>query len=370
MTGGPGCSSEIALFYENGACIINEDRKTTRPNPFSWNSKASIIYIDQPAGVGFSTGVANATNENDVANQMYDFLTRFFTANPTIQNNGFWVFGESYGGHYVPAVAAKILRENLKNPALQINLQGIGVGNGLTEPLVQYGYYGEYSMHTPVKPLISKFTYNMMQAAWPQCKRLIQACQDGDDASCEKGQGYCNMALMSPVLSKGYNQYDVRVKCEHPPLCYDMSDVDDFLKQPEIRKALGVDPSVTWQACNMEVNRHFAKDWLHNFDFDIVELLAHGKHVLIYAGEDDYVCNYMGNKAWCEQMAWPHKEEWNKAPDTPWIYKGKQAGIVKTHANFTFLQVHEAGHMVPMDQPEVSLAMLDIFLYGDKFTPK
>ena len=41
---------------------------------------------------------------------------------------------------------------------------------------------------------------------------------------------------------------------------------------------------------------------------------------------------------------------------------GKEAGQVKTHQGLTFLRVYEAGHMVPMDQPENSLEMLTLFM--------
>ena len=57
MTGGPGCSSEVALFGENGPCHVNSEGNATTPNQFSWNSNATIIYIDQPAGTGFSYGL-------------------------------------------------------------------------------------------------------------------------------------------------------------------------------------------------------------------------------------------------------------------------------------------------------------------------
>lgn len=65
------------------------------PNPFSWNTKANLLYIDQPAGVGFSTGKENDSDEADVAADMYAFLQGFFKAHPELQDNPFFVVGES-----------------------------------------------------------------------------------------------------------------------------------------------------------------------------------------------------------------------------------------------------------------------------------
>eukprot|EP00658_Telonema_sp_P-2_P056506 TRINITY_DN44959_c0_g1_i1.p2 TRINITY_DN44959_c0_g1~~TRINITY_DN44959_c0_g1_i1.p2 ORF type:complete len:108 (+),score=42.50 TRINITY_DN44959_c0_g1_i1:207-530(+) len=54
LTGGPGCSGVMAMFTENG--MFNIDFQTGNPvvNPWSWNKKANVIYIESPAGVGFS----------------------------------------------------------------------------------------------------------------------------------------------------------------------------------------------------------------------------------------------------------------------------------------------------------------------------
>lgn len=133
MTGGPGCSSMIALFKEHGPCTINPDGKTTTPNPYSWNQNASIIYIDQPSGVGFSRGPGDETGEWDVAPQAYTFLQSFFMANEHLCDNDFYIFGESYGGHFVPSVASLIQSKNKDGQNLHINLKGIGIGNGLTD---------------------------------------------------------------------------------------------------------------------------------------------------------------------------------------------------------------------------------------------
>jgi carboxypeptidase C (cathepsin A) len=42
MTGGPGCSSELAVFYENGPFTINEDM-TLEDNPTGWDVAANMI---------------------------------------------------------------------------------------------------------------------------------------------------------------------------------------------------------------------------------------------------------------------------------------------------------------------------------------
>ena len=44
-----------------------------------------------------------------------------------------------------------------------------------------------------------------------------------------------------------------------------------------------------------------------------------------------------------------------------------QAGTARTASGLTFLQVNNAGHMVPMDQPENALAMVNTFLSGGTF---
>lgn len=41
-------------------------------------------------------------------------------------------------------------------------------------------------------------------------------------------------------LKPRFNVYDIREKCEHPPLCYDFSLVDKFLARDDVIEALGV----------------------------------------------------------------------------------------------------------------------------------
>ena len=75
-------------------CVVNGLGTDTKPNPYSWNSNASVIYIDQPVGTGFSYGTGLDVNEKQVSLDMYDFLQQFFQAHEEYQTQKFFVFGD------------------------------------------------------------------------------------------------------------------------------------------------------------------------------------------------------------------------------------------------------------------------------------
>jgi len=54
LTGGPGGSSMLGMLQELGPCLINEHGNGTVYNPYGWNKEMALIFVDQPAGVGFS----------------------------------------------------------------------------------------------------------------------------------------------------------------------------------------------------------------------------------------------------------------------------------------------------------------------------
>ena len=78
------------------------DNITLFPNPWTWTSVAGVIYLESPAGVGFS--YSNTTADYTVGDErtredVYAALQGFFTTFPSLRSNPFWVTGESYGGH-------------------------------------------------------------------------------------------------------------------------------------------------------------------------------------------------------------------------------------------------------------------------------
>lgn len=98
LTGGPGCSSTLALLTENGPCSVNPDGKTTSVNPYSWTEAAHVLWLDQPAGVGFSYGDENDSGEEMISEDAFFFLQAFFQTHPEYAKSPLFIIGESYGG--------------------------------------------------------------------------------------------------------------------------------------------------------------------------------------------------------------------------------------------------------------------------------
>eukprot|EP00934_Nitzschia_sp_Nitz4_P007750 Nitzschia sp. Nitz4//scaffold25_size161228//156007//157719//NITZ4_002458-RA/size161228-processed-gene-0.174-mRNA-1//1//CDS//3329544670//7740//frame0 len=373
LTGGPGCSSTLALLTENGPCSVNPDGKTTTPNPYSWTEAAHVLWLDQPAGVGFSYGAENDNGEAMVSEDAYFFLQAFFQSHPEYASSPLYIIGESYAGHYVPAISHRIYvgNQNPSDKTIPLNFAGLAIGNGLTNPEEQYKWYPEMVWNNShgIK-VVNEEAYEAMKQVVPKCDALIHQCNQGDSIidsfACQSAFVVCNMGLTSPYQATGLNPYDIRKKCEHPPLCYDFSFVGDFLNLESTKQALGVDEknSHNWQSCNYGINMQFHTDWMKNFSPYVADLLDAGYPALVYAGDVDFICNYLGNKAWTLGLEWSHTAEFQAADEHDWN-NGK--GLARTSSGFTFLQVYDAGHMVPADQPEASLDMLKTFLAGGAF---
>eukprot|EP00929_Paragymnodinium_shiwhaense_P029484 TRINITY_DN1687_c0_g2_i1.p1 TRINITY_DN1687_c0_g2~~TRINITY_DN1687_c0_g2_i1.p1 ORF type:complete len:480 (+),score=88.81 TRINITY_DN1687_c0_g2_i1:67-1506(+) len=370
MTGGPGCSSQLAALRENGPCNIFQGGNVTR-NEHSWNNKANVIYVDQPSGTGFSTGLPTTHDEIGVATKMNTFMQEFYKALPQFKPNDFYIFGESYGGHYVPAVSHFIWQQgkSASGNEFKVPLKGIGVGNGLTNPGEQYKWYpdmakdgGKSAGGTLEKGVITNFLeIAAMKAASKFCTGQIAKCNSANASSaCSTAYAACNYGELVPYQLTGYNPYDMRIKCDKPPLCYDFGAVEDFLNSAEVQKQLGV--SKKWGSCNMLVNAAMQGDYMKNYHTVLPEMLADGVRVVIYAGDVDYICNWLGNKKWTLALDWAGKDEFNKAADKPYMVDGQTAGRIRASKGFHFLQVYQAGHMVPMDKPAVAAQMVTDFL--------
>jgi carboxypeptidase C (cathepsin A) len=90
--------------------------------------------------------------------------------------------------------------------------------------------------------------------------------------------------------------------------------------------------------------------------------------VVVYSGKDDFICNYLGGKEWVESTKWSGQSTFDNAPFKNWTVSGHLAGSVKTGGGLTFIEVENAGHMVPMNQPEAALVILNKTIHNMPFT--
>ena len=108
FNGGPGCSSLLALFQEHGPYVVDDGEYFIKDNPEPWNKRANILYLESPAGVGFSiAGLPSDAQHNDMS-QSKDAkaaLLNWYKFFPEYLMNDLYIAGESYGGIYTPYLA-------------------------------------------------------------------------------------------------------------------------------------------------------------------------------------------------------------------------------------------------------------------------
>ena len=120
FNGGPGCSSLFGMTMEIGPYVMGDEDVRFKRNQFAWNKEAHVVYIEMPAGVGYSTcdaiadgvepGIAcyNTTDSNGLTDDIVGqesltavqnfFLLKF----PEWRNLSVYLAGESYAGIYIP----------------------------------------------------------------------------------------------------------------------------------------------------------------------------------------------------------------------------------------------------------------------------
>jgi cathepsin A (carboxypeptidase C) len=100
LTGGPGGSSMLGMLMELGPCLINKHGNGTVYNPYGWNKDTALIFVDQPAGVGFSyldEGEALPDNSFIAASDMHLFLQLLVSqVFPQHKDGPLVITGESY----------------------------------------------------------------------------------------------------------------------------------------------------------------------------------------------------------------------------------------------------------------------------------
>lgn len=227
LNGGPGCSSLLGLFTELGPYTITADGQI-RENPFAWNKKANVLFMESPAGVGFSYAADKSVSADDdsTAKQNHQALASFFRKFPQYNNRQLYLTGESYGGVYLPTLAA------LVDDDKEMNLKGVAIGNGyldankLAESLVFYSYY---------HGLIGKTIWDGLAKECCDGKPPARGqCKFTDKNRSKRCSEFVSNAT-DAILDSGLNPYNIYDHCATPA---QSEEIDGILKMSSKREHL------------------------------------------------------------------------------------------------------------------------------------
>lgn len=247
----------MGLFMELGPSNLNSSAQPVY-NPYSWNSNSSLLFIDQPINVGLSYSESSiVTRTEEAAEHIYAFLTLFFLKFPEYAEQNFHVAGESYGGHFVPAIGAEITKHEKRN----INLRSVAVGNGLTDPVYQYPSVLDQICGKGGYPaVVDQEVCDSLKGPAQRCVILLEACKRTSlKYVCLAGEYYCETTLSKPIEDADVNPYDIRKHCGDKPLCYDeVFWIINYLMSKDVQNAIGSEKA-EFAPVNETVNMDFMK---------------------------------------------------------------------------------------------------------------
>ncbi|KAF2087953.1 putative carboxypeptidase S1 [Saccharata proteae CBS 121410] len=361
FNGGPGCSSMIGLFQENGPCHFVNGSSEPSLNEYSFNEYANMLYVDQPIGVGFSYGTDDVTSTVTAAPYVWNLLQAFFAEFTTYESRDFGIFTESYGGHYGPEFAYYIQDQNaaIANGTLTdaetINLVALGINNGWYDEGLQNQAYIDYALNNSYNQLITEEEAAEYQTALDdKCTPLIDTCYStGTSASCIKADSVCYSAVEGPITSgSDFDVYDVREPSNDP---YPPETYATYLANSDVVSAIGAQS--TYSECPSKPYYKFETtgDDARSFLDELSSVVQSGINVLIWAGDADFICNWLGSQYVVNAVTFDGQKAFRAAELEPYTVDGTEKGTFKTQGNFSFLRAFEAGHEVPYYQPELAL---------------
>ena len=356
LNGGPGSSSSVGLFLENGPFKFSGDNLIS--NPFSWNEKVHLMYWDQPVGTGYTTGSTYVKSETEISEIFYQALVNFFDMHKEYVNCPLYITGESYAGKYVPYIASQISKKGL------LNFQGLAIGDGWMKPKMQiqqqiiYGYEmgfldsKEYAILNERFSIFSEKLREIEHMPSPTKQQWREVVEFGN-------------SITQDILSFGGNPdiYDVRRWSD-----VSLTTLKTYLNMPAVKEILHVPENVSWKCSDDEglVYENLIADNMIDVPDSLFLSLLEENKVLFYTGNFDMSCGYTGTEIMLDQINF--NGEWNKLPRKIWGYKGGLTfGYTKTLGNLSQAVIPNAGHLVPVSKPQISKEMLYTWIFNDTF---
>ncbi|XP_057498761.1 serine carboxypeptidase-like 40 [Actinidia eriantha] len=363
LNGGPGCSSlAYGAMQELGPFRVHSDGKTLYKNRFAWNHAANVLFLESPAGVGFS--YSNTTSDfkkggdKQTASDNYVFLLNWLERFPEYKNRDFYISGESYAGHYVPQLAHIILRHNKKAKKTLVNLKGIIIGNAVindeTDNLGMYDYFASHALISDETLYEIKKHCDFGTLSSNECK-VLTAEADNDLNNIDIYNIYAPFCDDNNLTKK-----PKKTSVLNFDPCSD-NYVYAYLNTPEVQKALHANVtkiSYDWEPCSDVIDQW--EDSPSTIIPLLQEFMEHGLRVWIFSGDIDGRVPVTSTKYSINKMKLPVKTAWHN-----WLLNEEVGGYTEVYkGDLTFATVRGAGHQVPSYQPPRALSLIKHFLAG------
>lgn len=324
FNGGPGCSSLDGFLYEHGPFRVQYDgeQATLHRFEYAWSKLATMVYIEDPCGVGFSYSTAkdtardyNATDDTAARDNLAAVESLFATF-PKLKSRDLYITGESYAGIYVPTLAEAIVQKGAAYTGAK--LKGIAVGNGCSGSeigICAFGKNTQGSFYTTKFLLSSGFAPESLKddlnracaadfPAWAEGLAVSAGCAQKVDelgALTKDLDTYCIYcdcpAQPNPIDDDDYaNRGQMQIGDGIPHIgttaCVNTREASAYLNRPDVREALHVEAAGVddWMVCGS------AEGWQYtstrpNLPRDTYPKLKH-LDVLIYNGDWDVCVPY------------------------------------------------------------------------------
>jgi serine carboxypeptidase-like clade 2 len=340
---------------------VNRDGKTLSRNKHAWNNLANVIFLESPAGVGFSYA-SNDTNNNDnvgdrrTAEDTFVFLLNWLERFPEYKGRDFYIAGESYSGHYVPQLATVIEFMNELHGSTLINLRGIFVGNpylddyknekGELEFLWSHGVISDEGW----AGILANCTFSPSDD-WP-CTVAALKPQKGHF---DHYNIYAPLCLQEPLTGIFYSSSYL---AGYDP-CADHY-VEAYMNNLVVQEAMHTRANTSWSSCSEDVGLEYNPGPVSVVP-TISRLIKRGLSVWIFSGDMDSVCSISATRFSVHDLNLPITSPWR-----PWYTPDTEVGgyVQQYSGGFTFASVRGAGHTVPTFQPKRALVLLYSFLKG------
>ncbi|KAL7633477.1 UNVERIFIED_CONTAM: hypothetical protein RMT77_016010 [Armadillidium vulgare] len=379
LNGGPGCSSLDGLLSENGPFHLTEGGASLYENPYAWNNVGNVIYLESPACVGFSysdDGSCRVTDEG-VAEMNYRAIQSFYEKFPEYRDREFFITGESYAGVYIPTLSVRIVEGNDTFP---INFGGFAIGNGLLS----------YENNDNSMMFFARYHALLGEDLWDE---MVERCCDGgieDRFGCNFHENYtaeCEVSVLKALKIleyDGLNLYNIykptatrNTSINARSLFDDMnrfrslrrekgvgqtmdnSDSSEraYLNDPAVRAALHIPDTVQeWDVCSDPVFYAYVRTVEYSDPY-LKTLHDSGVRGMLYNGDVDMACNFLGNQWDIELLGFETVEA-----RSMWYVNGQIAGYTKKLDLLDTVTIRGSGHMVPTDKPAEALHMIDSFV--------